>query len=781
MNNSNLFYKQLITIIITLFFTISLLCQNNCTSQNQDMQFDGDNDAIITPSPLNGDSDYTISIDFKTILNQGNGTYPRLIHFVGFEAEISIRSTLEIAFYNGNTWFNTGLFVQADTWNNIIVIRNGSDIDLYFNSELILSATSSTLNFIGDLIIGGRGSNSEFFGGDIDNVKIWDYAVDQIRVCDIILGNTQPNALHYDFEEGNPNGNNTSLNGPLDLITNTSLGSFSNFDLIGTSSNYVCSYDNIDGPSCTLDDCIVNTIAISTGFDHGNTVVAPAGQQIGYWTLVDMPPPGAAQSPNLSLPYVPFTLSPNPAWGEFPGSAWVSAFESNTLDENNLAPLPPYSYETYFCVSEDNSDVLFDFQALADDVVTVLLTDTQGNPLHTFGTANFKIGDVLDVNESINLDAGTYCIRGDVRNTNSVAMGFNLEGTISGASFIDYGCCEGDGSVITGQKFHDKNCDGLYSSSELAMGLGGWEIQLSIEAGQVVDVQFTDDLGFYYFRDLPAGNYTIEEVNQPDWEQLLPGNNLYQVDLGTFEVQGGFHFGNKYTGPIVTDNVENTCVGQNSPIQINWSGQTCDCQVEVIAVECNNAGPDIVLGTVDNIGTFNITPGTLQGDYGFLIRDCDGNEIPVNGCVTFTDFTASINTNQLDCGEYEFSFSTSGFANSDINSIDWVFDVEGTSNNLTEIISFENAGTYTISLSLTLADGCIINQQIQLTVDQGANDPDCSFCVPEPPKVLAEIEDGDVYIEGSCYGVVLTSPNGTCFRVLIDEDGLLYTEEIDCL
>ena len=167
MNNSNLFYKQLITLIITQFFTISLLCQNNCTSQNLGMHFDGDNDAIITPSPLNGDSDYTISIDFKTILNQGNGTYPRLIHFVGFEAEISIRSTLELAFYNGNTWFNTGLFVQAGTWNNIIVIRNGSDIDLYFNSELILSATSSTLNFIGDLIIGGRNSNSEFFGGDI--------------------------------------------------------------------------------------------------------------------------------------------------------------------------------------------------------------------------------------------------------------------------------------------------------------------------------------------------------------------------------------------------------------------------------------------------------------------------------------------------------------------------------------------------------------------------------------------------------------------------------------
>jgi len=781
MNNSNLFYKQLITIIITQFFTISLLCQNNCTSENQGMHFDGDNDAIITPSPLMGDSDYTISIDFKTILNQGNGTYPRLIHFVGFEAEISIRSTLEIAFYNGNTWFNTGLFAQADTWNNIIVIRNGSDIDLYFNSELILSATSSTLNFIGDLIIGGRDANSEFFGGDIDNVKIWDYAVDESLVCDIILGNTQPNALHYDFEEGIPNENNTSLNGPLDLITNTNLGSFSNFDLTGTFSNYVCSHDNIDGPSCTSDDCIVITITISTGFDHGNTVVAQAGQQLGYWTLVDMPPPSAAQSPNLSLPYIPFTISPNPAWGEFPGSAWVSAFESNALDENNLAPLPPYSYETYFCVADDNSDVLFDFQALADDVVTVLLTDTQGNPLHTFGTANFKIGDVLDVNESINLDAGTYCIRGDVRNTNSVAMGFNLEGTISGASFIDYGCCEGDGSVITGQKFHDKNCDGLYSSSELAMGLGGWEIQLSNEAGQVVDVQFTDDLGFYYFRDLLAGNYTIEEVNQPDWEQLLPGNNLYQVDLGTFEVQGGFHFGNKYTGPIVTDNVENTCVGQNSPIQINWSGQTCDCQIEVIAAECNNAGPDIVLGTVDNIGTFNITPGTLQGDYGFLIRDCDGNEIPVNGCISFTDYTASINYNQVDCGEYEFNFSTSGFTNSDINSVNWVFDVEGTSNNLTEIISFESAGTYTISLSLTLADGCIVNHQIQLPVDQGANDPDCSFCVPEAPKVLAEVEDGDVYIEGSCYGVVLTSPNGTCFRVLIDEDGLLFTEEIDCL
>ena len=774
-----IFNKINVIILMLIATSIAIYAQDKCDSFNQGMHLDGSDDRILVPSPLSGNTNYTISLDFKGGF-QSDGIYPRLISFISDETEIAIKGN-QLAF-KVTGWIDTGLDVSDNIWHNVIAIYEHPEFRIYLDEGLVMSVMVSPLNFTSDMSIGSRyvAADAENFGGTIDNIKIWDYAINENILCDAISGNLPPNVLHYNFEDGFPNFPNPGLTGPLDLVSNNIVGNFQNISLSGSTSNYVCSYAATDAPtSCDSNNgCIVNTIDISTGVNHANSQFYDPNQQINYWSLVDMPPPSAAPNPNLSLPYIPFRIVAHPAWANFPTSGWISAFEGNQLDENNLFPLPPYSYETYFCVSEDDSDVLFDFQALADDVVTVNLTDAQGTVLHVFGQAKFKIADVLNVNESINLDAGTYCIRGDVRNTNSVAMGFNLEGTISGASFIDYGCCSGDGSIITGQKFHDKNCDGEYSSYELAMGLAGWEIELiDPNTGQVLETQFTDDLGFYYFRNLEAGNYAISEVNQPNWEQTLPGNNYYQVDLGTFDVQGGFHFGNKYEGPIETEDVNVNCVGQNGRVTLNWIGQDCDCDLEVIAISCVDAGPDVLLGTIENAGSFSISPGTLVGEYSFFIRDCDGNEIPFEGCVTFNNYEASINIQQVGCGEYDFSFLTEGFELIDIQSVDWTFDVEGTSSNNTETISFETASTYTITLDLVTNDGCQVRDRIQLEVAQGANDPDCNFC---PPEVLSEIEHGDLYIYDECYGMIIKSPNGSCYRIKVSDEGLLYAQGIEC-
>ena len=42
------------------------------------------------------------------------------------------------------------------------------------------------------------------------------------------------------------------------------------------------------------------------------------------------------------------------------------------------------------------------------------------------------------------------------------------------------------------------------------------------------------------------------------------------------------------------------------------------------------------------------------------------------------------------------------------------------------------------------------------------------------------IEDGDIYLEDACNGVILTSPNGTCYRIRVDDNGALITEQLAC-
>lgn len=39
---------------------------------------------------------------------------------------------------------------------------------------------------------------------------------------------------------------------------------------------------------------------------------------------------------------------------------------------------------------------------------------------------------------------------------------------------------------------------------------------------------------------------------------------------------------------------------------------------------------------------------------------------------------------------------------------------------------------------------------------------------------------GDVYVEDACHGLILTSPNGTCYRVRVDDGGNLVTEAVNC-
>jgi|GEM_PF-5339101 len=50
-------------------------------------------------------------------------------------------------------------------------------------------------------------------------------------------------------------------------------------------------------------------------------------------------------------------------------------------------------------------------------------------------------------------------------------------------------------------------------------------------------------------------------------------------------------------------------------------------------------------------------------------------------------------------------------------------------------------------------------------------------CEPTPSL---ETEKGDVYIDQACYGVIMTAPNGNCFRLRVKNDGGFTSQPIDC-
>jgi len=55
---------------------------------------------------------------------------------------------------------------------------------------------------------------------------------------------------------------------------------------------------------------------------------------------------------------------------------------------------------------------------------------------------------------------------------------------------------------------------------------------------------------------------------------------------------------------------------------------------------------------------------------------------------------------------------------------------------------------------------------------------DAQNTVESRPQI--SIEDGDIHIENSSYGAILTSPNGNCFRITVDDNGTIQSTAVVC-
>ncbi|MBI5476144.1 MAG: hypothetical protein HY964_05335, partial [Ignavibacteriales bacterium] len=88
---------------------------------------------------------------------------------------------------------------------------------------------------------------------------------------------------------------------------------------------------------------------------------------------------------------------------------------------------------------------------------------------------------------------------------------------------------------ISGQKYHDRDGDGIKDTGEEA--LANWKIRI---AGAKVDSIFTDVNGNYTFINLGPGCYTLSEVAQSGWIQTSPANGLICVSSGTNVIDKDF-------------------------------------------------------------------------------------------------------------------------------------------------------------------------------------------------------------------------------------------------
>ncbi|MCC7246937.1 MAG: HYR domain-containing protein, partial [Saprospiraceae bacterium] len=393
----------------------------------------------------------------------------------------------------------------------------------------------------------GLGSSNNSAGG-VD-YGYSDQNGDAMASCDSIIWNTAnymiadhvPGVL-YGLEGVNATiGNAPSPSNDMTDIFADFNGTYSTADKtqIGDVDVFQCVICPIE-PPCDA-NCLTNTLNISTGYDPATGGLIAPGNSDPLWTTIAVPT-GAPVTPpmpaNVVGPYYG-------AWANPSGSAWISAVPFNDYAINNCGSndcsCPPFIYERCFCLCEE-SEITFDFDFLSDDAGAVELWDANNNVLVT--TLANNCGDntqpwnhqnpPVSVNQTVLLPKGKYCLRISHWNIGNVAMGVNLNGTVSGLNLLLDSCCANPNGSIVGTKFKDLDCDGVLDINTdgwtaLDSMLIGWTFTLTDAANNVVGTATSDANGQFYFPNLPPGTYTVTETNQPNWMPSTPAGGTMTV------------------------------------------------------------------------------------------------------------------------------------------------------------------------------------------------------------------------------------------------------------
>jgi hypothetical protein len=284
-----------------------------------------------------------------------------------------------------------------------------------------------------------------------------------------------------------------------------------------------------DGPSRArpADECLTDSLSLNTGIYQLTGELVPLGGYCSNWRVVADP------SPNTAEPRPSSSIAVYPGWADpLPNSRWISSYPTAANDTNGT-----YTFETCFCVKEGATNPRLHLELLADDRAKCYLNGQFiGQTALSYAFHNPPA--IIDTNIAKLIQPGRNCLRIEVENTNSVAMGLDVNGYVvsDGVGYEKPNCCDPTGTIM-GMKFWDKNCNGKQDQGE--PGLPNWTITL--DGGQTTT---TDALGNYYFTNVPAGVHVINEVQQPGWNQSAPSSGSYTVTLGAGQVLANLNFGN---------------------------------------------------------------------------------------------------------------------------------------------------------------------------------------------------------------------------------------------
>jgi Leucine-rich repeat (LRR) protein len=259
-------------------YTVVIQDGNPTPCANNVLNFDGNDDYLQTPQAvIPANTDFTMEASFtSTASNFGcNGNFKRLL---SLELSASV-NRFEIGDCAGQLtlfYFISGgatnlinipnvTNLRDGNWHHVAAVKKGDVVSIYYDGVLVLTQAGLTnINNVPRILYVGRwGISGENWQGNVDEVRVWNYAVSATdilnrRNCQL-LGNESGLVLYFPFNQGVSAGSNTTITTVIDKSPSNMTTPMSFFGMQGSVSNFVCSTQTLT-QGCTSTDPCANDI-----------------------------------------------------------------------------------------------------------------------------------------------------------------------------------------------------------------------------------------------------------------------------------------------------------------------------------------------------------------------------------------------------------------------------------------------------------------------------------------------------------------------------------------
>jgi len=186
-------------------------------------------------------------------------------------------------------------------------------------------------------------------------------------------------------------------------------------------------------------------------------------------------------------------------------------------------------------------------------------------------------------------------------------------------------------------------------------------------------------------------------------------------------------------------------------------------------IDFTNPIPDAPVGDTDNwieagiplsISPVNGSSNPVYGNGQFVMNELTQLDIDLSG---IQDVSSIVTQFQNNSGCLSFKYYSAG------NLVDQAY-YSSPGNNLTEVFTNTNLDDIDLMRVYICDDTAPL---FCIDINYLEYYPGCDS------ETYIEAQ-GDVYVPESCHGVILTSPNGLCFRLRVEDDGTIRSELVDC-